>query len=606
MTERWREALELILVTALFSALTMPMLYPISLHPGSVIFDRWDGCLHTWILAWDVHKFTSGLSNFFDANIFWPQHDALAYSDHLIGSALLAAPFYLISGNPLLAHNMVGILSFILSGFGMYLLARHFIANRPAAFLAGLIFAYCPWRYSQLGHMAQMLTGQWMPFALLFLHRVIENSRWRDALFFGFFFTLQALCSFYLAAMMSAAVATILAAEFISKKFKQNPAIWTRLAMAAALSLVIIVPTTIPYYRVHREQGLERTEKECIELSADPLDYLAAPPWNRLWGFTAQTFRSKIGDFPNEKRLFPGIIALILAVVGFTLKNTGPVHRKPLSNAHIQKVYLALAIAAILLSLGPRLHIFWKITPVPMPYKLLYHLAPGFKALRVTSRFAYLFMLALAVLAAYGYNRLEMRLALKTREAKRARILRWALIILIGGGILAEYFSAPLSYHVLPTGDAIPAVYKWLANQPADSAIIEIPQFPEFAITAKSLYDPLGYTFMYYSIFHKFQPIANGRSGFIPPAQPLFWTSMLVPSNEAIGLARYMGIGFIVIHTAYYPGNTGNKVEQLADNLDGLKLEAVFGADRVYRVLNPAPRGKRQQQYGLDCGRACE
>lgn len=601
---RWRGLIEGFGVALLFTALTVPMFYPISVHPGSMLFDRWDGCLHTWILAWDIHKLTTGLAGFFDANIFWPHKDALAYSDHLIGSAILVAPIYLITGNPLLAENAVGILGFILSGLGMYLLVRRFVPGRAAAIVAGLIFAYCPWRYGQLGHQSQLTTGQWMPFALLFLHRTMENQRWRDALLFGLFFTFQALCSFYLAAIMGTAAATLFIVELISRKgLYRNRAVWTRLAVVGALSLAIIVPTMIPYYRVQKSQGLERTELECIQLSADPLDYFAAPPWNRLYGWTYKTFESRLSPFPNENWLFPGILATLLAVTGIFRLSTGVAPARPLKKRfemrfgleweHAQGVYLILAATALILSFGPEFHFYWKLTPIPLPYKLFYHIVPGFKALRVPSRFAYLLMLAMSVLAAYGYRNIERRIG--------SAVGRYALALLVSAGILAESFSSPLPNHPLPTGDAIPAVYKWLALQPADAVVAELPQYLDIPSAPKGSYDPLDFTCMYFSIFHRFQPMINGRSGFIPIPQQFIWYLMLrFPSPESVIMLKYLGVQYVVLHTAEYPGDKGKQIAARADALDSeFKLEGVFGADRVYRLLNPAPATVREKLEGL-------
>jgi len=602
MTGRGQYFIEGLLVALFFTALTLPMYYPISVHPGSLLTGRGDPCLFAWMLSWYFHKLATGLNGFFNANIFWPHLDGLAYTDYIIGSALLVAPVYLPTKNPVLAWNAIGISSFILSGLGMYLLARGKVLSRSAALIAGIIFAYCPWRFAQLGH--PFIAGQWMPISLLFLHRTLDNPRWRDALLFGLFFTLQALCSFNLAILLAAAAATVFISELVARKFRAPAGVWVRLAVVGVISLAVIAPTIIPYYRVSKEQGLKRSERECIYWSADPLDYLAAPPCNRLYKNTHRIFRSRAPFAEGvEKWLFPGVLAVVLALAGMIRLPARSARDDPsprrlqlrlrIKWEHTQGIYLILAITAFILSLGPELHLFWKPTPIPLPYKLFYNLIPGFQGFRGPSRFAYLLMLAVAILAAYGYRNIEGRV--------KSSLGRYALLALLAGGIIAEYFSSPVPHLSMPVGEKIPQVYKWLARKPADTVITELPQYPGWSDAPKGLSDPLGFTYMYYSTFHHLQPMTNGQSSFDPPGQRFIWDIMMTfPSPQAINLARYLGVKYIVLHTAAYPGDEGKAAAEQADALSSeLKAEGSFGPDRVYQVLNLAPPGIRGKLEGL-------
>jgi len=593
--------MEGLLATLFFAALTIPMYYPISVHPGSMLTDRGDPAVFAWIVSWDIHKFTTGLSGFFNANIFWPHPGGLAYTEHAIGSALLAAPVFLITNNPVLAWNSIVMSSFILSGLGMFLLARRLLQNRAAALIAGIILAYCPWRYDHISH--HLLAAQWMPFALLFFHRTLDNPRWRDALLFALFFTIQALCSFYIAVWLSTAVAVVFVSELASRKFQAPAALWIRLAVAGVISLTVIIPTTIPYYRVRNQQGLERKESEALYYSADPLDYLSAPPSNRIYRDTHRIFRSRAPFSEGEKNLFPGILALILALAGFMslsaalalddLSRSRPELRLRLKWEHAQWIYLAVAIAAFVLSLGPQFHIFWKLTPIPLPYKLLYRFVPGFQGLRGASRFAYPFMLALAILAAYGVNNIAGRI---NNSAGR-----FALYAALAGGIIAEYFSSPVPHQYMPAGEAIPPVYKWLARKPPDTVITELPQYADWSLAPKNQYEPLGFTYPYFTIFHSFQPVTNGQSSFFPPAQGIIWETMMTfPSRPSLNLLRYLGVQYVVLHSDTYFGDEGKLAAQQADALSSdLKPEGSFGSDRLYQVLHPAPAAGRGKLEGL-------
>lgn len=140
---------------ALYAALTLLLMYPISVHPASLVAgDGPDTHLGLFVLSWDVHAFTSQPLAIFEANTFYPNPRTLAYQDNLIGSALIAAPVLWLTGNPVLALNVICLLANVLCGLGAYVLARRLGLGTAAALLCGLVFALSPprfFRHSQVG-----------------------------------------------------------------------------------------------------------------------------------------------------------------------------------------------------------------------------------------------------------------------------------------------------------------------------------------------------------------------------------------------------------------------------------------------------------------------
>src|SRR5262252_8531720 len=134
-----------------------------------VAWDLGDSVLNMWILSWDCEQFRailgghwSHLRHFFDANIFYPAPLTLAYSEHLIPEALQIFPIYALTGNQILCYNLLFLSTFALSGLGMFLFARELTGNAAAAFVAGLAYAFAPYRFSNLSHL-QVLSSAWMP-----------------------------------------------------------------------------------------------------------------------------------------------------------------------------------------------------------------------------------------------------------------------------------------------------------------------------------------------------------------------------------------------------------------------------------------------------------
>src|SRR5262249_34468460 len=122
--------------------LTAPLAFEAD-HVGRV--DNFDGQFSIWNVAWVARTIVVNPWGIFDANIFYPTRNALAFSEHTLGAGILAAPLYWATKNPYLAHNEVLLLSFALSALGTYSLARPLTADRYAAATAALAFAFCPY-----------------------------------------------------------------------------------------------------------------------------------------------------------------------------------------------------------------------------------------------------------------------------------------------------------------------------------------------------------------------------------------------------------------------------------------------------------------------------
>jgi hypothetical protein len=74
----------------------------------------------------------SWLERVWDAPIFFPYRNALAFSENLFGIAFLVAPIYWVTHNAVLTYNVAFVASFVVAGTGMFLLAHSLTGNgRP-------------------------------------------------------------------------------------------------------------------------------------------------------------------------------------------------------------------------------------------------------------------------------------------------------------------------------------------------------------------------------------------------------------------------------------------------------------------------------------------
>jgi len=141
-----------------FIVLSIIMLWPLPLQMADHLISPVDPLLSTWIFAWDTHQLFKDPFHLFNANIFFPLKNTLAFSEHMIVLSLIAFPVSLVSENPILGYNFIQFLFYILCGVAGYLLVYHPTKSR----IAGIIFAFHPYRFRQVDHI-QNLAVFWTP-----------------------------------------------------------------------------------------------------------------------------------------------------------------------------------------------------------------------------------------------------------------------------------------------------------------------------------------------------------------------------------------------------------------------------------------------------------
>src|SRR3954451_20222212 len=175
--ENWTDVRRREIVLAALAAvgLALAMHWPLPLHIGrDVPRDLGDPLPQAWQVAWDGHALLHQPLDFFQANVFWPLRNSLAFSDALVGYA----PFGTIGSGPhaaVVRYDLLFLLAYALAALGAYLLARELGAGRVGASVAGAAFAYAPWRLEQDGHLHVLSSGG-IPLALFLLVRGYRRS----------------------------------------------------------------------------------------------------------------------------------------------------------------------------------------------------------------------------------------------------------------------------------------------------------------------------------------------------------------------------------------------------------------------------------------------
>jgi hypothetical protein len=221
--------------------------------------------------------------------------------------------------------------------------------------------------------------------------------------------------------------------------------------------------------------------------------------------------------------------------------------------------YGLLAIATLWLSASPPIGLW------PAVYWL-----PGLNFIRVASRFTLLSMLCLAVLAAFGFERLAGRLS------SRRRVAAAAIVCVL---LLVEFADVPLgtsAYRV-----EAPAADVWLDQQPKPFSVVELP----VPTAAEGGEERRQTAYMLHSMAH-WQKTVHGYSGLRPTLHyELFRQLRLFPDEASIAGLTALGINYAVVHIDLYPAGEWPAVEdRLRQFQHVLKLVYSTETARVYAI----------------------
>jgi hypothetical protein len=272
------------------------------------------------------------------------------------------------------------------------------------------------------------------------------------------------------------------------------------------------------YRAVQQMTAVSRTTNEMMNWSAPLHAFIAVTPDARLWNWL-------FGDLLRDRAeliLGPGLLLAVIGGWGF-VRQTVPA----------QRFWVVVAALGFMLAMGTQWRIVDGGTPVFFPvYAILARIVPGFDALRVPARWGWLVTLALAALAGH----------VMTSQPVFRR--RW-LMIVVSFVVLLELPLPNLELQAAPTLATAPAVYQWLATQPARHAILELP------MNASGDSAQMGSRQLWQTIHG--QRLLTGYSGVIPASITLIARdAQHIPRADVLARLQAARLDTIVVHRNEY------------------------------------------------------
>jgi len=218
---------------------------------------------------------------------------------------------------------------------------------------------------------------------------------------------------------------------------------------------------------------------------------------------------------------------------------------------------------------------------------------PGFNFIRVPARFVVLTLLALAVLAASGFERLTLRCTPRA-------YFGWPAVL--AALLLGEY--ATPGFTGVPFTLDVPAIDRWLATQPKPFVFVEVPVPRDLGSLERQQTRA-----MLHSTVH-WQRTVHGYSGIRPGLHDqLNQILHRFPDEPGLARLRELGVRYVVVHTEQYAPGAWPAVDARLRTFPQLRLVHLEGTSlrnrAVTAILLETIRGRRKPRSRFRAGR-CE
>ena len=550
--------------------------YPLVLHLTDSVTDLGDSLLITWILNWDIHALTKNVLKIFDANIYFPYSNSLAFSDTFFTAAFIAFIPTLLLREPAVAFNVTILFSFTTLGFFTYVLVRFITKHHMGGVISGTLVAFSTYTLDKTVHL-QVLGIEWIPLCLFFFLLYVKNRKFRFFFATCGMFILQVFNSFLPGYFLLLCFLFLIVCLRINLKSY----FWHKqIILSLCITIIAIIIVASPYIVVSHTYKYVRDIRDAIHFANRPEYFFYAFGKTRLDTFLKTTFYRT-----PQALVYNGYLGMMLIVAGslsiwrfiFNCRKKD----------HIALSFLLIAVSSFVISLGPAFqwggHVIKSPFIIPLPYAVLYYVIPGMQGFRNSARWEMLTVFALSVFV-----------GIIATEVLRGRssLLKFLVTVGIYLGVLGEY-SFPAHLQTIPTFSQFPPVYAYISSHKYE-AMIELPIYN----WNMAPYANKEFMRMYYSTRHFF-PMVNGASGFSPPQ----WQKTVIniaetfPDTKTISWMKKNNIRYIILHEDDYSEMEDGKkhgmpfigkhlktVQSQLKNYPSIILVKHIASDYVYRL----------------------
>ncbi len=635
-------------IPLLFAVLTIAHTWPLARDAATHIQRDPDVTTGMWALTELAHQALYDPAHLMDGRIFYPYPGTIAVLDHQLASAVAAIPLVAAGAGGALVYNLSLLATFFLNGVFTWLLTRRLTGSDAAGIVAGCAFAFSSYHAYRLAQ-SHLLVTQWVPLALLMLHRFVERRTWSRWTALAIATLLVALSSWHIAVIGAIGIGIVALWTLASKRVDRKKIVGG-LALIAFICGLALIPLAQSYQRMSQHwpprTGEGRETLGTLAGNSANVANMISPPFN------ARTPLASVlpgadggsGTFPGTVLVLltlPALAALVrargqpagrvavvlrwsvrissaLVVVALAAAAAGPAGAafldtlRPIApmalfgvavavaglafavrigrgdaDSDLKNIitYAALAAGGALLALGPRV----LVGEADIGSGLWrFDLLPVRLIIRAPDRFFLLSVLGVAVLAGFGLARLVRGLS-PTRSMALTTVAL-ALLNVDLGFRMTELRPVPIAGNV----------EEWLATEEEYGAVIEYP------LSLRRHSWPMFFSQIYD------RRVVNG-AGYLYP-----WEYRQMEDEEDLStrqlaiLWEYFHPRFAVVRTdRYAPARRRRVVARIEAQPEALGIRARFGDDFILELRDHGrgaelyrrwPRTALEGARGLELG----
>lgn len=435
---------------------------------------------HNWWLYFSL--FVLKISPLSTNYIFHPQNIPLIFDANSFVFGALTLPIQWLTGNVVLASNLVFLLFFGLSGISMFSLSKYLLINKLRtnlyffpAFLASFIFAFSPYTIAQAlnGH-TNLTTTVFIPLFILFLIKTIDSKSLVNPIIAGVVASLQLYNDFTYTGFLILTSGIIIGIEFLFRLQKSNvlessinasKELIIKLFPIGVVSVLLSFPILLGVFEISKT-GFRAGSPLWVQdiWSADLVSFFLPSDTSRF--LKSISYTSPRGTVEGTSYLGLTIIFLFLLFTTQTIfgKNISREKKEPLR-------WILITVSVLIFALGPTLHLFgqsrfsflgWNNLFLPLPW-ILIHKIPLIGEVQETSRLNPFLCVGIAVVSSFS-------LALLLENYRR-KVIRILLSLLLLATVFIEYYPTQF-----PTTDLrAPEIYKEIAKDTSFFSVMVLP-----------------------------------------------------------------------------------------------------------------------------------
>jgi hypothetical protein len=529
----WLGALMIALVTLVF-------FWPIVTHISSYS-EGGDAMFNSWTLARDQHCILrQGCPSYVDGNIFFPHKNSMLYSETQLSAGLLTLPLHFINENPIFSYNIWTVASFFFMGFFMYMLAKYLSKNNEfISIIAGILFAYSPFRMAALSHL-QNSSIFYLPLVFLLIFKFFDTKK--RGYLIGLFvaLVLQFYASWYQMVYVLIALGLLLAGYWAFKLAK--PKIVLTVFIVVCLSALSTLPLAKAYGNFSKTNNASFSIQSQTTYSSSLMDYVT-PEQGTLLGklFYHLKPTAHRNSYNPDSGAYYGMtlyaLATLLIVLAYKKRKRGV---QAMRQYKTFIIFTLIALAGMIISFGPVLKFRASSSydggdglryAIAMPYILVSKLLPQLSFMRALGRSGVLILFSLCCFLAF------VPLAVKKIGfyQRHKRLINCVVIGLIVFELI-PFHRMPMRTEGYNYNLSIPAVYKFIKNDDQINNIIVLAADFDYPNTG-GIPVQLPEVTMWAGYHNK--NVFNGYSGYLPPDYyPTYWNFLDFKEDDVASLKQ--------------------------------------------------------------------